>query len=73
LGAVERSGDEPFVKGMPIVVSRPAYGDQPRHEAGAVGYDVRLELGTADRCGEIGRDLSSERAFLKVGPFVVRA
>ena len=73
LGAVERSGDEPFVEGMFVVVSLAADGIKPGHQAGALGYDVRLELWIANWRREVCRNLGAEWTLLEIGTFVSRA
>jgi hypothetical protein len=70
LGALQRPGNEPFVEGMLVVVPFAADGVKPGHQAGAFGYDMRLELRIANRRREVGRNLGTERMLLKIGAFV---
>jgi hypothetical protein len=69
LGTIERSGDEPSMKGVLIMIALVADGAKPGDEARAGGRDLRLELRVPSRRRQIGSHLSAERTLLKIGTF----
>ena len=61
------------MKGVLIVITLLPDGLKPLEQAGVRGYNLRLELGIANRRREVGGNLGTERVLLEVGSFVARA
>jgi len=61
------------VKGVFVVITLLTDGLEPVEQVGVRGYNLRLELGIANRRRAVGGNLGTERVLLKIGSFVLRA